>query len=151
MLINQYPPSMAGMKKNRTGPHVAGKARQQQQHPVAAAAKGAPAAYAHLFALQQTQPTQLAEVQLIDGRTAAHIGGMSISWWHEKVAEGIAPQPVFRAPRCTRWRLMDVARFWRQYRPGDDRAALVVDQAVTASGKAMERRRAKAVTRAGGQ
>lgn len=36
---------------------------------------------------------------------------MSLSSWHELVRVGEAPQPVIRAPRCTRWRLADVRQF----------------------------------------
>jgi predicted DNA-binding transcriptional regulator AlpA len=95
------------------------------------------------------QPTNLPEldqVRLVDARASASAGGMSLSWWHEAVSQGIAPQPVFRAPRCTRWRAVDVAAFWRDYRPSTDRAVEVVDQAAKASAKARERRLAKAAT-----
>lgn len=36
---------------------------------------------------------------------------MSLSSWHEFVRLKDAPQPVIRAPRCTRWLLVDV-RTW---------------------------------------
>lgn len=58
-------------------------------------------------------PSALADVALIDVTTAAAAGGMGSSWWHAKVAAGVAPQPAIREPRCTRWRLVDVIEFWR--------------------------------------
>jgi hypothetical protein len=86
---------------------------------------------------------ELAAVQLVDGKTAAQVGDMSLSWWHEMVSKGIAPQPLFRAPRCTRWRAAQVAEFWRDWRPADA-AVSVVDLAKQASAKAGEGRRAAA-------
>lgn len=56
-------------------------------------------------------PSALADVALIDGPTAAAAGAMSLSSWHELVRIGEAPQPAIRAPRCTRWRLIDVRQF----------------------------------------
>lgn len=56
-------------------------------------------------------PLALADVALIDGPTIAAAGGMSLSSWHEFVRLKQAPQPVIRAPRCTRWKLADV-RDW---------------------------------------
>lgn len=132
------------MKNTRTGPHAAGTAHQQPKLTSVAAATGAAPPRGRLRHTPDAALRQIAEVQLVDGKTAAQIGGSSTSWWHEKVAEGIAPQPEFRAPRFTRWRLSKVVSFWRQYRPRDDRAAEVMKQAVKASAKAGERRRAKA-------
>ncbi len=54
----------------------------------------------------------LAEVALIDAASSAGVGSMSVSWWHEEVRAGRAPQPVIRKPRCTRWRVSDVRDFW---------------------------------------
>jgi hypothetical protein len=56
-------------------------------------------------------PSSLADVALIDGPTAAAAGAMSLSSWHELVRVGAAPKPAIRAPRCTRWRLVDVRQF----------------------------------------
>lgn len=58
-------------------------------------------------------PPAAAEVQLIDDKTAAAIGGMGTTWWHAKVAASEAPAPVVRSPRCTRWRLTEVVSFWK--------------------------------------
>lgn len=57
----------------------------------------------------------LSEVALIDAQACAATGGMSVSWWHAQVADGKAPQPVVRRPRCTRWRLADVRSFWTAF------------------------------------
>lgn len=87
----------------------------------------------------------LVDVALIDAKTASAAGAMSVSWWHEKVATGVAPQPAFRGPRCTRWRLSDVTKFWREYAdrtasPGADR---VMAQAKRASAAATAQRAAQ--------
>lgn len=126
------------MHTTQTGPQTtAGKARQ---HPTPSRAKPA--------GLPEVAP-DLAEVRLIDGKAAAQAGGMSLSWWHEQVAKSIAPQPLFRAPRCTRWRAVDVAAFWRDWRPADA-VVSVVELAKSASAKAGERRRAAAAAAAAG-
>jgi len=85
----------------------------------------------------------LADVALIDAEKCASIGSMSISWWHEKVAAGQAPQPAIRQPRCTRWRAVDVARFWREFaeRGASD---VVMLRAKKASEKAQASRRLRA-------
>ena len=59
-------------------------------------------------------PAALADVALIDGPTCAAAGDMSVSWWHEEVRAGRAPKPVIQQPRCTRWKLMAVCRFWTE-------------------------------------
>lgn len=87
-------------------------------------------------------PAALADVVLVDARTAAAVGGMSLSWWHERVSTGVAPPPVIRAPRCTRWRLGDVRGFWAEFAkraPANDRT---VAQATKASEAARARREA---------
>lgn len=60
-------------------------------------------------------PSDLAEVSLIDATACAKVGSMSVSWWHEQVAAGIAPQPVIRRPRCTRWHVGAVKAFWKAF------------------------------------
>ncbi len=62
-----------------------------------------------------TIPPALAKVALIDAPTCAATGGMSVSWWHEEVRTGRAPAPVVRQPRCTRWRVADVAAYWQAF------------------------------------
>ena len=57
-------------------------------------------------------PVDVADVALAAADTCAAIGEMSVSWWHEEVRAGRAPKPVIQQPRCTRWRLADVRRFW---------------------------------------
>ena len=54
----------------------------------------------------------LMEVALLPAESCAAAGGMSVSWWHEEVRAGRAPAPVIQRPRCTRWRLQDVWKFW---------------------------------------
>ena len=66
-------------------------------------------------------PADVADVALAAADTCAGIGEMSVSWWHEEVRTGRAPKPVIQQPRCTRWRLADVRRFWA------DRAAQAAD------------------------
>lgn len=56
-------------------------------------------------------PAALADVALIDGPTSAAARGIALSAFLALVREGKAPQPVLRAPRCTRWRMADV-RAW---------------------------------------
>ena len=68
-------------------------------------------------------PTDAANVALVAADTCAAIGAMSVSWWHAAVAAKRAPQPAFRAPRCTRWRLADVTEFWRDFASQDDTQA----------------------------
>lgn len=57
-------------------------------------------------------PADMSDVALLTARQCAEIGGMSLSWWHAEVQAGRAPAPVFRAPRCTRWRASDVRAYW---------------------------------------
>ena len=84
----------------------------------------------------------LSAVALIDAPACAACGQMSVSWWHEKVASGEAPQPAIRSPRCTRWRLADVAAFWRRFGEQRGREAEVLAQARKASGAARAKRMA---------
>lgn len=58
-------------------------------------------------------------VALINAAACAAAGQMSLSWWHAEVRAGRAPQPVMRAPRCTRWRLEDVVTFWQRFAEQD--------------------------------
>lgn len=57
-------------------------------------------------------PDALADAALIDGPTCAAVGRASVSWWHEEVRTGRAPQPAVRQARFTRWRLAEVRDFW---------------------------------------
>jgi predicted DNA-binding transcriptional regulator AlpA len=87
-------------------------------------------------------------VALIDAPTCAATGGMSVSWWHDEVKEGRAPQPVIRKPRCTRWRVADVRAFWiksaEQASSGSQVAAQVTAQAKKASATAKAKRATQA-------
>lgn len=126
---------------NRLGSEKAGKTRQRMKKIAAGA--GASPGCANAVSVHAEAPTlDLAAAQLISGATCAATGEVAISTWGDLVARGIAPEPVFRAPRFTRWRASEVARFWLTFRPEDAAGAACVAQAVKASAKAAERRRA---------
>jgi predicted DNA-binding transcriptional regulator AlpA len=96
-----------------------------------------------------TLPAVLADVALIDARICASAGRMSVSWWHEKVAAGEAPQPVVRSHRCTRWRASDVALFWLEFaKLGGAKGDALVANAKRASA-ASKAKRAASPVRAG--
>jgi len=126
--------------KKRMGPQTSG-----QAHPTVTAVARATSATGMVQPVVRHQPVPaaLADVALIDASAAAAAGSMSVSWWHEAVAAGRAPAPVIRAPRCTRWRLADVANFWRDFGSQSDRsvAAAVKAQATKASAAARSKRR----------
>ncbi len=91
-------------------------------------------------------PESATDVALIDVRACAAIGSMSVSWWHAEVSAGRAPSPVIREPRCTRWRLADVRRYWFERADrGSNPAAVdaVLAKAGAASAKASELRAAQ--------
>jgi len=56
-------------------------------------------------------PAALSDVALIDGRTFAAAAGICLSELHDRVRNGIAPQPVIRQHRCTRWRMVDARQY----------------------------------------
>lgn len=85
-------------------------------------------------------PEALAGVALIDGPTSARGGQMSVSAWHDLVRSGVAPKPVIRRPRYTRWRLVDVVDFWQRFAAEGTVDARVVTAATKASAKAREKR-----------
>jgi predicted DNA-binding transcriptional regulator AlpA len=90
-------------------------------------------------------PESLADVALIDGPTAAAAASISVSQWYDLVRNGAAPQPAFRAPRCTRWRLADVRLWlvqWAERESGSEAADTVIDQARRASSAAAAKRKA---------
>ncbi|MEQ1780869.1 MAG: hypothetical protein ABMA14_05880 [Hyphomonadaceae bacterium] len=60
----------------------------------------------------QPLPADLTAVSLIDAKTCAAAGAISISHWQQLVRDGRAPSPVMRRQRWTRWRLADVVLFW---------------------------------------
>ena len=98
---------------------------------------------------QPTLPPALSSVALIDAPTCAAAGGMSVSWWHDRVRVGDAPAPAVRQPRCTRWRLVDVAIYWQAFaKKGETEAAeQVTQQAKKASAAARVKRQAAASQR----
>ena len=122
----------------RIGPHASGKA-----HPnTVSAATLTPVARAAGAKQSLTEPTKrpivrqpapqaLADVALIDAPQCAAAACIGQSQWWELVKTGRAPQPVMRAPRCTRWRLADI-RAWLIERAGagiDQHAAEVAQSA----------------------
>lgn len=88
-------------------------------------------------------PSGLADVALIDAPTCAATGGMSVSWWHDEVKEGRAPQPAIRKPRCTRWRVSDVRAFWIASAAQAHRDAQTADAVKAQARKASAAARAK--------
>jgi len=100
-------------------------------------------------AATHTAPAALADVALINVQAIAAAASISVSHFHDLVRQGLAPQPAFRSPRCTRWRLAD-ARQWLQTfaQPSPDVAAAVIDKAERASKAARAKRTAAARTEA---
>ena len=92
-------------------------------------------------------PAMLADVALIDGPTCAAAGGISLSQWLDQVRTGTAPQPAIRAPRCTRWRLVDVRQHLIDLAatPIAGVSEAVVEKASKASRTAREKRLATSV------
>lgn len=56
----------------------------------------------------------LIDVALVDAKSCAAPGGVSLAWWYAEVRTGRAPAPTIRRPRFTRWRLTDVRKFWAE-------------------------------------
>lgn len=104
--------------------------------------------YADFRSVPSSLPANLAEVALINAKTCAAAGAMSVSWWHEAVRAGLAPAPAIQRPRCTRWRLADVSAFWTEYTrraaADTDASAAVKSLAVRASSAAQAKRVASA-------
>lgn len=88
-------------------------------------------------------PAPLVDVALIDAKGIVAAACVSVSTWHELVRTGKAPQPVMRAPRCTRWRVADI-RDWLLARSVDVSAAEKVDRAARAGAEGARRRRQQA-------
>ena len=89
-------------------------------------------------------PVSLQDVALIDARSSADAGCISVSQWYTLVAEGKAPAPVIRAPRCTRWRLADVRQWLIDSARGVATDTATVTRAKRASSQASIKRRATA-------
>jgi hypothetical protein len=98
-------------------------------------------------------PADLADVALIAADTCAAAGEVSVSWWHEEVRTDRAPKPVIQQPRFTRWRLVDVRRFWveraAQLAANTEAGARMAAQAKAASVKAQATRKARIAAREG--
>jgi predicted DNA-binding transcriptional regulator AlpA len=86
-----------GSMSSRIGPQI-----------VTGQARPTPTTHASHFA---DVPAPLVDVALIDARQCARSAGIGLSTWYDLVKDGRAPQPAFRAVRCTRWRLADVRAF----------------------------------------
>lgn len=84
----------------------------------------------------------VADVALINAKTCAAIGSMSVSWWHDEVRAGRAPAPATRRPRCTRWRVADVRAFWQRFAETGNDSQQVIAQATKASKAAKVKREA---------
>lgn len=97
-------------------------------------------------------PAELADVALVDGPTAAAAAAMSLSKFSDLVRVGLAPQPVIRGQRFTRWLLADV-RAWLIQLPSqsifDTSEIGVVEKATNASRVAQKRRLERAAQRCG--
>lgn len=120
----------AGMTHSK-GPHTPAQARRTEAPQV------------HVAHNLDRVPVALHDVALIDGPTAAATGFVSISTWHELVRAGGAPQPVIRAPRCSRWRLEDVRDYWRRRaEQGTPQAAERLMQQSTKASRASKAKRA---------
>lgn len=88
-------------------------------------------------------PSDLAAISLIDAKTCAAAGAMSVSWWHAEVAAGRAPKPVVQRPRCTRWRATDVAAYWRAFVDAASANAGAAEAATSRAAKASAAAQAK--------
>lgn len=94
-------------------------------------------------AIRKPTPPELADVALIDAPRIAAAACMSLTSWFALVRSGEAPQPAFRGPRCTRWRLADVREWLRQRaKQGDDAAADAVMRTARAGSAAAKAKRA---------
>ena len=93
-------------------------------------------------------PDHLAQVAMIDARTAAAVGGMSVSWWLAQVQSGHAPEPVIRSTRCTRWLSASVESYWRSRAENGPRDVERAGRLAAQSRKASDASVARAAARA---
>lgn len=109
-----------------------------EAHPLTPAPRRSPAGL----------PAELAAVALIDAPRCAQAACISVSTWHELVRRGDAPAPAMRAPRCTRWRLADVADWLRARaaRGSDPQAEAAVMRAARAGTRAAQAKRQRVKT-----
>ena len=89
-------------------------------------------------------PKPLEDVALIAAPACAAVGSVGISWWHDAVRTGLAPQPVIRQPRFTRWKLADVRAFWIARAEAAANDTQVGDLMTARAKKASDAARAKA-------
>ncbi|HMN92226.1 MAG TPA: hypothetical protein PKC60_03250 [Hydrogenophaga sp.] len=94
-------------------------------------------------ARQAGTPAELADVALIAARGCAATGDMSISQWHALVRERIAPQPVIRRSRYTRWSLSEVRSFFLEFatKKQDDLGQCAVMERARRASQASKRKR----------
>lgn len=93
---------------------------------------------------QACTPAELADVALIAARGCAATGDMSISQWYSLVRDRIAPQPVIRRSRYTRWSLSEVRNFFMEFanqKRGDRDQCVVMARARKASAASKAKRR----------
>lgn len=133
------------MTQTRIGPQTSGKAHRTPAPKLSAVASASGATPASRAKPSISLAGELADVALIDAKTAAAVGASSVSWWHEQVAAGIAPLPAIREPRMTRWRLKDVAEFWRERAASAVHDNRVVEAARKGSAAAALKRQASKV------
>ncbi len=97
----------------------------------------------NLHSTESTAPAALSNVALITGNGAAAAASISISYFHDLVRQGLAPQPVIRAPRCNRWRLADVRHWLLNFaQPSPEAEKAVLGKAHRASNAARAKRNA---------
>lgn len=89
-------------------------------------------------------PTALADVALIDDTTCAAAAGMSVTYWRDLVAAGVAPQPAIQASRFTRWRIADVRAFLISFVASADPAVAVKTVAIATKAQAGARAKREA-------
>ena len=99
-------------------------------------------------------PEALADVALIDARSAAAAAAIAVETWRAAVRNGQAPQPVVRAARANRWLLRDV-REWlirvaSQGQQDVDRSVLAGRAAKASAAAAAKRRAARDAKAASG-
>ena len=86
-----------------------------------------------------------ADVALADIKDFAALSRMSESWIHDAVKNGLAPVPVIKQPRCTRWRLADIRAWLIKRASAAEQDQTVADrvtaQATMASAAARAKRR----------
>lgn len=89
----------------------------------------------------------LEDLAMVTATSSANAAAISVSAFYEAVRQGIAPQPVIRKPRMTRWALKDI-RVWLQERASQGFNQDTVAIATKASAAAKAKRTAGAAAAA---